>query len=174
MTNGEESENVDRRIRRILTKSRVVHDIDSARGLQNYDSFDIQETEKKIIGVIKDKNSPEEIHVTNNLQNVVNVARVSRRNIISGPVGLKNAVSKAKTEIDHFLLLITHEMFVEVLHHTNKKIDSLLAKLPVDFNKDFKYSFVKEVREMELKVFIGLFLYRGLYKLDTMGIRKLF
>ena len=27
---------------------------------------------------------------------------------------------------------------------------------------------------MELKAFIGLFLYRGLYKLNTMGIRKLF
>ena len=27
---------------------------------------------------------------------------------------------------------------------------------------------------MELKAFIGIFLYRGLYKLNTMGIRKLF
>ena len=65
-------------------------------------------------------------------------------------------------------------MLADVLHHTNKKIDSLLAKLSADFNKDFKYSFVKEVSEMELKAFIGLFLYRGLYKLNTMGIRKLF
>ena len=91
-----------------------------------------------------------------------------------GPVGLKNAASKAKTEIDHFLLFITHEILADVLHHTNKKIDSLLAKLPADFNKDFKYSFVKEVSEMELKAFIGIFLYRRLYKLNTMGIRKLF
>ena len=65
-------------------------------------------------------------------------------------------------------------MLADVLHHTNKKINPLLAKLPADFNKDFKYSFVKEVSEMELKAFIGLFLYRGLYKLNTMGIRKLF
>ena len=42
-------------------------------------------------------------------------------------------------------------MLADVLHHTNKKIDSLLAKLSADFNKDFKYSFVKEVSEMELK-----------------------
>ena len=55
MTNGEESENADRRIRRILTKSRLVHDIDSALDLQNYDRFDIPETERKIIGVIKTK-----------------------------------------------------------------------------------------------------------------------
>ena len=61
-----------------------------------------------------------------------------------------------------------------MFYHTNEKIDSLLAKLPTDFNKDFKYSFVKEVSEMELKAFIGLFLYRGLYKLNTMGIQKLF
>ena len=174
MTNGEESENADRRTRRIFTKSRLVHDIDSALDLQNYDRFDIPETEKKIIGVIKDKNSTEEIHFTNNPQNVLNVGRLCRHNIIRGPVGLKNAASKAKTEIDHFLLFITHEMLADVLYHTNKKIDSLLAKLPADFNKDFKYSFVKEVSEMELKAFIGLFLYRGLYKLNTMGIRKLF
>ena len=82
MTNGEESKNADRRIRRILTKSHLVHDIDSALDLQNYDRFDIPETEKKIIGVIKDKNSTTEIHFTNNPQNVLNVGRVSRRNIL--------------------------------------------------------------------------------------------
>ena len=82
VTNGEESENADRRIRRILTKSRLVHDIDSALDLQDYDRFDIPETEKKIIGVIKDKNSTEEIHFTNNPQNVLNVGRVSRHNIL--------------------------------------------------------------------------------------------
>ena len=169
MTNREESENADRSIRRILTKSRLVHVIDSALDLQNYDRFDIPETEKKIIAVIKDKNSTEEIHFTNNPQNVLNVGRLCRHNIIRGPVGLKNAASKAKTEIDHFLLFITHEKLVNVLHHTNKKIDSLLAKLPADFNKDFKHSIVKEVSEIELKAFIGLLLYRGLYNLNTMG-----
>ena len=95
-------------------------------------------------------------------------------NIIRDPFVLKNAASKAKTEIDHFLLFISHEMLADVLHHTTKKIDSLLAKLPADFNKDFKYSFVKEVSGMELKAFIRRFLYCGLYKLNTMGIRKLF
>ena len=156
-----------------MTKSRLVHDIDSALDLQNYDRFDIPETEKKIIGVIKEKNSTKEIHFTNNPQNVLNVGHASRH-IIRGPLGLKNAASKAKAEIDHFLLFITHEILADVLHHTNKKIDSLLAKLPADFNKDVKYSFVKEVSEMELKAFIGLFLYRGLYKLNTVAIRKLF
>ena len=157
MTNGEESENPDRRIRRILTKSRLVYDIDSALDLQNYDRFDIPETEKKIIGVIKDKNSTEEIHFTNNSQDVLNVGCICRYNIIRAAVGLKNATYKAETKIDHFHLLTTHEMLADVLHHTNKKIDSLLAKLTADFNKDFKYSFVKEDSEMELKAFIGLF-----------------
>ena len=59
MINGEESENADWRIRRILTKSCLVYEIDSAVDLQNYDRFDIPETDKKIIGVIKDKNSTE-------------------------------------------------------------------------------------------------------------------
>ena len=176
MTNGEESEDADRRIRRILTKSRLLYYIDLALELQNFDRFDTLETEKKIIGVIKDKNSIKEMfyHFTNNPLNVINVGHVSRHNIIRGPVDLKNAASKAKKEINHFILFITHEMLADVLHHTNKKIDSILAKLLADFNKDFKYSFVKEVNEMELKAFIGHFSYRGLYKLNTMGIRKLF
>ena len=93
----QESENTDRRIRRILTKTRLVHDIDSTLDLQNYDRFDIPETEKKIIGAIKDKNSTEEIHFTNNSKNVLNVGRVHRHSIIRGPVGLKDAASKAKT-----------------------------------------------------------------------------
>ena len=46
-------------------------------------------------------------------------------------------------------------MLADVLHHTNKKIDSLLAKLPADFNKDFKYSLVKEISEMELRTFFS-------------------
>ena len=136
MTNGEESENSDQKIRRILTNSRLVHDIDSALDLQNYDRIDIPETEKKIIGVIKYKTSIEEIHFINNPQNVLNAGRVSRHNIIRGHVGLKKAASKAKTEIDHFLLFITYEMLADVLHHTNKNIDLLLAKLPADFNID--------------------------------------
>ena len=64
MTNGEESEDADRRIRRILTKSRLVHDMDLALDLQNVYRFDIPETEKKITGVIKDKNSTKEIFFT--------------------------------------------------------------------------------------------------------------
>ena len=173
MTIGKEIENADLRIRKILTKSRLVHHIDSALDLQNYDRLDPPETEKKITGVIKDRNSTEEIHFTNNPQSFLNFGRVSRHKIIRSPVGLKNVASKAKIEIDHFLLFNTHEMLADVLHHTNKKIDSQIAKHPPDFNKDFKYSFMKEVSEMELKAFIGLFLYRGLYKLNKMGTRKL-
>ena len=122
VTNGEESENADRRIRRILTKSRLVHDIDSALDLQNYGRFDIPETEKKIIGVIKDKNSTEEIHFTKNPQNVLNVGRVSRHNIIRSPVGLKNAASKAKTEITIFFYLLLMKcwlMFYTILIKTS-------------------------------------------------------
>ena len=140
--------NADRKFQRMLTKSRLLYDTDSALDLQNYDRFDIPETEKKIIRNINDKNSTEEIHFTNSPQNVLNVGRVSRHNIIKGSVGLKNAASKAKTKTDHFLLFITHEMLVDVLHHTNKKINSLLAKLSADFNKAFKYSFVKEASEI--------------------------
>ena len=79
MTNGEESDNADRRIQWLLTKSRLVHGIDSALNLQTYDRFEIPETEKKKTGVIKDKSSAEETYFTNNPQNVLNVGCVSRQ-----------------------------------------------------------------------------------------------
>ena len=87
---------------------------------------------------------------------------------------MKNAASKAKTENDHFLLIITHEMLADVLHHINKKIDSLLAKLPADFNKDFKYSFVKEVSKMGLKAFIGLFFIPWIIQTEYYGNSETF
>ena len=77
-----------------------------------------------------------------------------------GPVGLNNGPSKEKTEIDHFFLFITHEMLADVQH-----------QISIHY---FKYLFVKDFNEMELKNLIGHFLYRGLCKLNTMGIRKLF
>ena len=51
---------------------------------------------------MKDKNSTKEIHFTNNPENVLKVGRVSRYKLIRSPVGLKNAASKAKAEIDQF------------------------------------------------------------------------
>ena len=103
-----------------MKKPLLVHDIDSALNLQNYNRFDKPETEKKIIGVIKDKNSTEEIHFTNNPQNVLNVGRVFKQR--------------------------NREMLADFLHHTNKKIDSIPAKLRVDFNKDFKGNGTKAFR----------------------------
>ena len=86
-------------LKRILTKSCLLHETDSALDLQSYDRFDIPETEKKNIGVIKYKSSTGEIHFTNNPQKILNVGRVSRHNIIRGPAGLENAASKAKIEV---------------------------------------------------------------------------
>ena len=80
---------------------------------------------------------------------------------------------KQKQKLTIFLF-ITHEMLANVIHHIYKKIDSLLAKVPADFNKDFKYSFVEEFSKIKLKAFIGPFFYSGLYKLNTIGIQKPF
>ena len=79
---------------------------------------------------------------------------------------------KQKQKLTIFFHLLLMKCWL--LFYTILKIDSLLAKLSADFNKDFKYSFVKGDSEMELKAFIELFLYRGFYKLNTMGICKLF
>ena len=87
---------------------------------------------------------------------------------------MKNAASKEKTKIDHFFLFVTHEMLVDILHHTNKKIDSLLAKRPADFNKDFKNSFLEEVSETELKAFIGQYFIPWIIQTECYGNSETF
>ena len=65
-------------------------------------------------------------------------------------------------------------MFEQLVNNTNTKIQQFIGRLPDNLNEKFKYPFIKERNHQEMKAFIGLFIYRGLYKLNTMAIKKLF
>ena len=160
--------------RKQLTSSRLVHGIDSALDLENYNAFQIPENEKQITGVIKDKNNEERITFTNQPNNARNTGRIARQNVITGPIGLKRVANNATTELDHFMLFLTNPMFEQLVNNTNTKIQQFIGRLPDNFNEKFKYPFIKETNHPEMKDFIGLFIYRGLYKLNTMAIKKLF
>ena len=101
--------------------------------------------------------------------NIRNVARATRENVILGPVGLKRVGRDATTELDHFLLFITNDMISNIVRYTNNKINVLISKLADDFNKDYKYTFVRETDNQEMRAFIGLFLYRGVVQIEYNG-----
>ena len=65
-------------------------------------------------------------------------------------------------------------MLDSVINYTNVKINKLIDKLPNDFNKDYKYPYVQGIDAIEMSAFIGLCYYRGLSKLNTISIQKLF
>ena len=67
---------------------------------------------------------------------------------------------------------MTPEIVDTITGYTNNKIRSIISNLPE--NALPKYPYVKETRTAEICAFLGLFLYRGLYKQNTMSSKKLF
>jgi hypothetical protein len=62
-----------------------------------------------------------------------------------------------------------------IVECTSIKIGRCIAKLPENFvAENSKYSFMRETTVAEMYALIGLYLYRGLYKLNTISIDKLF
>lgn len=161
--------------RKQLTKNRLVHSIDSALDLENYNVFVVPEEEKVIRGVIKhdnNRNNDEKIEFSNQPGNTR--GRQTRANVITGITGLRARAKRIETEQQAFSLYITPDMLQSVIDYTNIKMNKLIAKLPDDFNKDFKYPHVKTIEYLEMCAFIGLCYYRGLYKLNSISIQKLF
>jgi len=65
-----------------------------------------------------------------------------------------------------FIILID-----SIVEYTNKKIRTVKLNLPANTKPN---PYIKETEIVEIGAFLGLFLYRGLYKQNTMGTNKLF
>ena len=71
------------------------------------------------------------------------------------PIGVVPKAEGVRNELDAFQLFITPDMI-----KSNRKIN-IVQKLPIEFNKDFKYPYVRTTDDLEMTAFIGLILYRG-------------
>ena len=104
-----------------------------------------------------------------------NVGRNNRANIITGRKGPQPKAQNTPSPRTAFEIHFTTDIAQSILLHTNTKVQNTLSKLPDNFvAQDSRYSYMKGVTVEEIYAFIGLFLYRGLYKLNTLSVDKLF
>ena len=104
-----------------------------------------------------------------------NVGRNNRANVITGRQGPQPKVQNAPSPRTAFELFFTADIVQSIVLHTNTKVQNTLSKLPDNLvTQDSRYSYMKEVTVEEIYAFIGLYLYHGLYKLNTLSVDKLF
>ena len=163
--------------RRQLTKNRIVNSIDKAMDINNYNPYPIPEDLKHIDSVVKvDKHRENDIvSVFQNKPPTTNIGRNNRANVITGRQGPQPKARVTPTPRAGFELFFTEDIMATIVSCTNTKIRSFISTLPDNFvSQNSKYKYVKEACVDELYAIIGLYIYRGLYKQNTISVDKLF
>ncbi|XP_057296188.1 piggyBac transposable element-derived protein 3-like [Hydractinia symbiolongicarpus] len=121
-----------------------------------------------------DRNRNNNIHYKfDNRPTNVNTGQNIQANVIRGRQGVAPVAKGTKDNRKSFEHFITHDLVHKIVNYTNIKIEKVIAELPDEFDNK-KYPFIKPTVPSELSAFGGLFLYRGLYKLNTISIDELF
>ena len=94
-------------------------------------------------------------------------------NVIIGPRGLRGNSKSIRSEREAFKLFLTEDMMSTVRTNTNHKINAFFDRLPADYDYG-RRPFLSTIDRLDLDAFIGLCLYRGLYKLNTVAVKKFF
>ena len=176
----EEQETVHARQNRLkrgqLTSQRLVHSIDTALDIDNYDEFTIPALQNSIEGVFKVNNKKEnDITYRFTNQPPANIGRQNTANIIPGPQGVKAKARNTESPRSAFELFFTLDMVQNIVIYTNYKINQTIDTMTPEVIAQKNLGTVtKECTMIEMSVFIGLFLYRGLWKQNTLSINKLF
>lgn len=163
--------------RRRLTKYRLVNSIAAATNLENYNVFPIPPESKSIQSIFKidNKKKNDIIRTFQNQPQAGNVGRNNRANVITGRQGPQPKACETASPRSAFELYFTPEIVNNILLCTNRKIRRTLSKLPDNFlTQNSRYSYMKETSVEEIYAFIGLYLYRGLYKLNCISAHRLF
>ncbi|CAB4002415.1 Hypothetical predicted protein [Paramuricea clavata] len=163
--------------RRQLTKNRIVNSIDKALDINNYNPYQIPKDLKDIESVVKvDKHRENDVvRVFQNKPPTANIGRNNRANVITGRQGPQPKARVTPTPRAAFELFFTEDIMATIVSCTSRKIRSFISTLPDNFvSQNSKYAYVKETCVDELYAIIGLYIYRGLYKLNTVSVDKLF
>ena len=160
--------------RKLLTKKRLVHDIDSSMNEENYDDLHFINGEGKwetltgYLGPRKDKNT-KTITWTSNFplqgrQRACDVLPFGEKcATLFGPANNIDSIE------DSFNLLFDAQMFDLLLRETNaciqKKLDTLRATKEHLFQSS-KYPYLAENSPLEMRALIGFMYFRGLYGLN--------
>ena len=152
-----------------LTKSRIVHSIDTAENELNYNPWVEPAEEINLVGRLDGRL----LEYTNKMS--VTKGKTRRQNVIKPPVGVRGHAKNATTPLSAFELFITPEYLEKLVLYTNLKISGILASLAErNFQFTNKHNFMREISIEEMQAFIGLFLYRGLLCLNNHGTEFLF
>ena len=119
-----------------------------------------------------DNNKTDDVtHAFQNFSPRGNVGRNNRANIITERQGPQPKVQNTPSPSTAFEIYFTADIVQSIVLPANTKVENTLSKLPDNFvAQDSRYSHMKEVTVEEIYAFIGLYLYRGLYKLKTLSV----
>ena len=163
--------------RRQLKKRGIVNSIDTAVDIDSYNPFPILgnlETYENIFKV--DNNKKNDVICTfQNFPPRGNVGQNNHANTITGRQGPQPKPQNTPSLCTAFELYFTPDIVKSIVLHTNTKVQNTLSKLPDNFvAQNSRHSYMKEVTVEEIYTFIGLYLYLGLYKLNTLSVVTLF
>jgi len=161
------------RFRKQLTAHRLVHSIETAQEMDNYDPLVLDENVKTYISLVKDKDTKTEYNMTFTNQQPTVTGRQRQCDVIREAFGVRGIAKDCRTEIDCWQLFITNEMVEMIVMYTNKNIQLLLEKLD-NPNESGKYLFLKETDCQEMRELLALFYYRGLYNVTGHSTCTLF
>ena len=158
--------------RKTLTYQRNGNSIDTAQDESNYNQVEIPSDEKIVTGYIPDKvhkNKKIEVSFSSHKPSVAGCQR--RCDVINNRPGLTAYSKDADTTEKAFALFLTDEMLASICAFTNVRInDTLYARFPGSNN----YPQFKETSIIEMKAFLGLMYYHGLYGMNMHLINVLF
>ena len=154
-----------------LTYSRNVNSIDTALSEENYDVFELPADKKSISGFLPLKNQPKgkknakkEIVFTNHPPKTT--GRQNSHNVIKNKPGVHGDARNTEKERDAFQIFLTTEMVESIVSYTNKRIQTVLDKIPPEHIESGKYPHLKTIDDIDLYAFFGLLYFRGLYNLN--------
>ena len=156
---------------KILTKKRLVHDIDSALNEGNYDPMELPDGEttewETLTGHIGPKKNPNTpiIQWTDEPPNAA--GRKAKYDIVYGKPGVTPAGKHAKHPRQALELFLSPVIVNLIVMETNKKIAKTLSNLPTGSVENDRYSHYKETNYEEIYALFGLMYFRGLLGLNN-------
>ena len=154
-----------------------MNSIDKSLDIESYKPYPIPKKLKVITSVVKvDKKTENNIiRIFQNQPTISNIGRNNRANVITERPGPRPKATQTPTQKAAFNLFFKEDIMSTIVLCTNRKIRSFFSTLPENFvAENNKYAFIKETCIDELYAIIGLYIYRGLYKLNTLSVDKLF
>ena len=145
--------------RKLLTKYRLVSNIDKALDEANYDVMpppSREETYTTVVGPKKDKNAPPITWSTTKPRG--NQGRQSANDVLVGVPGtLKTREARnVTTAMSAWSLFVTNEVVDNIVLHTNERIAKTVALMSLNTKENNKVCWISPTDKVEITAFLGL------------------